>query len=136
VEDGTSKSLSNSCTTDAALDVRQILTRVGDKWSILVIATLDGGTRRFTDLRRQVEGISQRMLTLTLRQLERDGLVARTVYAVVPPKVEYELTELGRTLLESVRGLVTWAIDHRPEVAAARESYDARLAGAGDTVPP
>jgi DNA-binding HxlR family transcriptional regulator len=118
--------VTNSCNTPEALEVRQILNRVGDKWSILVIAVLDQGTRRFTELRREVEGISQRMLALTLRQLERDGLVERTVYPVVPPKVEYRLSELGSTLLESVRGLVGWAADHRGQVAAARAEYDAR----------
>ena len=118
--------VTDSCHTPDAIDVRQILNRVGDKWSILVIAMLDRGTRRFTELRREVEGISQRMLALTLRQLERDGLVERTVYPVVPPKVEYELTKLGSTLLESVRGLVSWAIEHRGQVAAARVEYDAR----------
>jgi DNA-binding HxlR family transcriptional regulator len=118
--------VTNSCDTPEAIEVRQILNRVGDKWSILVIAMLDRGTRRFTELRREIEGISQRMLALTLRQLERDGLVQRTVYPVVPPKVEYQLTDLGSTLLESVRGLVSWAMDHRGQVAAARVAYDAR----------
>jgi DNA-binding HxlR family transcriptional regulator len=118
--------VTDSCHTPEAIDVRQILNRVGDKWSILVIAMLDQGTRRFTELRREVEGISQRMLALTLRQLERDGLVERTVYPVVPPKVEYALTDLGSTLLESVRGLVSWAMEHRGQVAAARVEYDAR----------
>ena len=116
--------VTNSCDTPEAIEVRQILNRVGDKWSILVIAMLDRGTQRFTELRREIEGISQRMLALTLRQLERDGLVRRTVYPVVPPKVEYELTDLGSTLLESVRGLVSWAQKHRGEVAAARVAYD------------
>ena len=118
--------VTNSCDTPEAIEVRQILNRVGDKWSILVIAMLDQGTRRFTELRREIEGISQRMLALTLRQLERDGLVQRTVYPVVPPKVEYQLTDLGSTLLESVRGLVSWAMEHRGQVAAARVAYDAR----------
>jgi DNA-binding HxlR family transcriptional regulator len=118
--------VTNACDSPEALEVRQILNRVGDKWSILVIAKLDQGTQRFTELRREIEGISQRMLALTLRQLERDGLVARTVYPVVPPKVEYELTELGSTLLESVRGLVSWAQEHRGQVAAARVASDAR----------
>jgi len=118
--------VTDGCQSPEAVEVRQILNRVGDKWSILVIAMLDRGTRRFTELRREVEGISQRMLALTLRQLERDGLVERTVYPVVPPKVEYALTELGSTLLESVRGLVSWAMEHRGQVAAARVVYDAR----------
>jgi len=126
MEDGTAASLGNSCYTDEAVEVRQILNRVGDKWSILVIARLERGSLRFTELRREVEGISQRMLALTVRQLERDGLVTRTVYPVVPPKVEYELTDLGATLLESVRGLVSWAMLHRAEVAAARAEYDLR----------
>src|ERR1700677_101071 len=116
--------VTDGCQSPEAVEVRQILNRVGDKWSILVIAMLDQGTRRFTELRREIEGISQRMLTLTLRQLERDGLVGRTVYPVVPPKVEYELTELGGTLLTAIQSLVTWAIDHRLEVAGARETYD------------
>jgi len=116
----------NSCDTPEAIEVRQILNRVGDKWSILVIAMLDRGTQRFSELRREIDGISQRMLALTLRQLERDGLVDRTVYPVVPPKVEYALTDLGSTLLESVRGLVDWAQRHRGQVAAARAEYDAR----------
>jgi DNA-binding HxlR family transcriptional regulator len=123
---GGEHSVTDSCQSPEAIDVRQILNRVGDKWSILVIAMLDQGTRRFTELRREVEGISQRMLALTLRQLERDGLVQRTVYPVVPPKVEYTLTDLGSTLLESVRGLVSWAMEHRGQVAAARVEYDAR----------
>jgi DNA-binding HxlR family transcriptional regulator len=118
--------VTDGCQSPEAVEVRQILNRVGDKWSILVIAMLDRGTRRFTELRREVEGISQRMLALTLRQLERDGLVERTVYPVVPPKVEYALTDLGSTLLESVRGLVSWAMEHRGQVAAARVMYDAR----------
>jgi DNA-binding HxlR family transcriptional regulator len=118
--------VTNSCDSPEAIEVRQILNRVGDKWSILVIAMLDQGTRRFTELRREIDGISQRMLALTLRQLERDGLVHRTVYPVVPPKVEYQLTDLGSTLLESVRGLVSWAMEHRGQVAAARVEYDAR----------
>ena len=123
---GDGHGVTDSCRIPEAIDVRQILNRVGDKWSILVIAMLDQGTRRFTELRREVEGISQRMLALTLRQLERDGLVERTVYPVVPPKVEYTLTDLGSTLLESVRGLVSWAMEHRGQVAAARAVYDAR----------
>jgi DNA-binding HxlR family transcriptional regulator len=126
LDPGDRHGVTDSCHTPEAIDVRQILNRVGDKWSILVIAMLDQGTRRFTELRREVEGISQRMLALTLRQLERDGLVERTVYPVVPPKVEYALTDLGSTLLESVRGLVNWAMEHRSQVAAARAEYDAR----------
>ncbi|MER5494761.1 helix-turn-helix domain-containing protein [Streptomyces sp. NPDC002490] len=109
-------------------EVRQILDRIADKWSLLVIALLDGRTMRFTQLRREIDGISQRMLTVTLRQLERDGLVLRTVYPVVPPRVEYALTSLGRTLHETVHALVEWTEANRHEVAAAREAYDGRTA--------
>ncbi|MFD5554853.1 winged helix-turn-helix transcriptional regulator [Streptomyces sp. NPDC127068] len=109
-------------------EVRQILDRIADKWSLLVIALLDGHRMRFTELRREIDGISQRMLTVTLRQLERDGLVLRTVYLVVPPRVEYELTPLGRTLHQTVHLLVEWTEEHRTEVAAARASYDERAA--------
>ena len=93
--------------------LRDILDRVGDKWSVLVVVLLRDGQLRFSDLRRSVEGISQRMLTHTLRQLERDGLVERTVYPSVPVRVEYELTALGRTLIEPLAALAQWAEDHR-----------------------
>ncbi|WP_189600832.1 winged helix-turn-helix transcriptional regulator [Streptomyces lateritius] len=107
-------------------EVRQILDRVADKWSLLVIALLDRRKLRFTELRREIDGISQRMLTVTLRQLERDGLVKRTVHPVVPPRVDYELTPLGGTLHTTIRSLVTWTEQHQNEIAAAREEYDAR----------
>ncbi|MGW4030306.1 winged helix-turn-helix transcriptional regulator [Streptomyces sp. NPDC004838] len=107
-------------------EVRQILDRIADKWSLLVIALLDSRVLRFTELRREIDGISQRMLTVTLRQLERDGLVCRTVHPVVPPRVEYELTGLGRTLHATIRSLVTWTEKHQNEIAAARAAYDAR----------
>lgn len=105
--------------------VSEVLARVGDKWSILVIGTLGGGPRRFSELKRGIEGISQRMLTLTLRGLERDGFVTRTVTPSIPPRVDYELTELGRSLLEPVRALGEWAIVNRTTVDAARQSFDA-----------
>jgi DNA-binding HxlR family transcriptional regulator len=124
MEDGTSKSLSHTCGTEAACEVRQILDRIADKWSLLVIALLDRGTLRFTELRREIDGISQRMLTLTLRQLERDGLVRRTVHPVVPPRVDYELTPLGGTLLETIQFLVAWTTEHLDEITAARTAYD------------
>src|SRR5687768_440426 len=108
--------------------VREVLTRVGDKWSVLVIGLLGNGTLRFTELKRAIEGISQRMLTLTLRQLERDGLVARLVHPTVPPRVDYSLTPLGHTLLETVIGLATWAQTHRTEIEDARRLYDAQRA--------
>ncbi|MBT2444423.1 helix-turn-helix transcriptional regulator [Streptomyces sp. ISL-36] len=107
-------------------EVRQILDRVADKWSLLVIALLDRRKLRFSELRREIDGISQRMLTVTLRQLERDGLVKRTVHPVVPPRVDYELTPLGGTLHTTIRSLVTWTERHQNEIAAAREAYDAR----------
>jgi DNA-binding HxlR family transcriptional regulator len=139
VEEGTSKSLSRCDVTipdsdpfqwDAREDceVRQILDRVADKWSLLVIALLERRTLRFTELRHKIDGISQRMLTVTLRQLERDGLVRRTVYPVVPPKVEYALTDLGCTLHETIKSLVTWTEVHQEEIAAARAAYDRRAA--------
>jgi DNA-binding HxlR family transcriptional regulator len=107
---------------------REVLDRIGDKWSLNVIHVLGGGTRRFSDLRRLVDGISQRMLTVTLRGLERDGLVTRTVHPTVPPRVEYALTPLGRTLLDTVCDLIRWADQHLPEIDAAREAYDRRAA--------
>ncbi|AJE82583.1 transcriptional regulatory protein [Streptomyces albus] len=112
--------------TRQGCEVRQILDRVADKWSLLVIALLDRRTLRFSELRRQIEGISQRMLTVTLRQLERDGLVLRTVYPVVPPRVDYELTQLGVTLHDTIRSLVVWTEEHQNEIAAARAQYDAK----------
>ncbi len=104
---------------------RQILTLVGDKWSVLVIVVLGDATKRFTELKRAIEGISQRMLTHTLRGLEQDGLVERTVYATIPPRVDYALTSLGRTLLEPVSGLANWAQRHRGDIQRAREAYGA-----------
>ena len=111
--------------TTQACAIRDLLDRLGDKWSLLVVELLGEGTRRFTELRREIDGISQRMLTLTLRRLERDGLVRRTVHPVVPPRVDYDLTPLGETLLDAVAPLVTWTRDHRTEIAAARAGYDA-----------
>src|SRR2546423_13574826 len=113
--------------TPANCHAREILARVGDKWSVYVIHVLgDARTLRFNELRTQVDGISQRMLTVTLRGLERDGLVARTVYPEVPPRVEYSLTPLGTTLRQLVRALVAWSGAHIADVDAARAAYDAR----------
>jgi DNA-binding HxlR family transcriptional regulator len=106
--------------------VSDILSRVGDKWSVLIIMMLSDGPKRFNALRRSISGISQRMLSLTLRGLERDGLVTRTVFPTVPPRVDYELTALGESLLVSVQALGAWAFEHQPAVAAAREAFDAR----------
>ena len=111
------------------LAMREILNRVGDKWSTLVIGTLGAGPMRFGELLRGIEGISQRMLTLTLRSLERDGLITRTVTPTIPPRVDYELTALGRTLLVPVMGLMDWARTHRDEMQAARAKFDAERVG-------
>jgi DNA-binding HxlR family transcriptional regulator len=124
MEDGTGKSLGNMCDTDNAREIRQILDLVGDKWSLLVIVLLERGTRRFMELRRDIGPISQRMLTRTLRQLEQDGLVVRTVYPTIPPRVDYTLTLLGNTLLEAAQPLAQWAIAHRGDVVAARKRYE------------
>jgi DNA-binding HxlR family transcriptional regulator len=107
---------------------REVLQRVGDKWSVLVIDLLGQGTKRFTELHRAVDGITARMLTVTLRGLERDGIVTRTIHPVIPPRVEYALTPMGRTLLETIGQLVTWTDSHLPEIEAARVAYDARHA--------
>jgi DNA-binding HxlR family transcriptional regulator len=105
--------------------VTEILSRVGDKWSVQVVVQLGEGPKRFNELRRIVGGISQRMLTLTLRGLERDGLVTRTVYPTIPPRVDYQLTGLGCSLLKTVRALGDWAIQNRGEILAARRRFDA-----------
>lgn len=107
---------------------REILDRVGDKWSLQVIARLGERTKRFTELKREIDGISQRMLTVTLRGLERDGIVTRTVYPVVPPRVEYSLTPMGATLMDAAHTLVIWAETHLNEIDAARAAYDTREA--------
>ncbi len=113
--------------TPANCHARDVLARIGDKWSVAVIHALGAArTLRFNELRGQVDGISQRMLTVTLRGLERDGLVVRTVYPEVPPRVEYALTPLGATLRQLVRALVEWSGAHLVEVDAARTAYDAR----------
>ncbi|WP_433701516.1 winged helix-turn-helix transcriptional regulator [Nocardiopsis sp. CA-288880] len=104
--------------------VREVLDRVGDKWSVLVIVLLGRRTHRYTELHRAVDGISQRMLTLTLRALVRDGLVERTAHATVPPRVDYALTDLGRTLLEPLNALDRWASLHRDDIRAARARHD------------
>ncbi|MDQ0646160.1 DNA-binding HxlR family transcriptional regulator [Microbacterium natoriense] len=118
----------NSCSVDdgAGRAIRDVLDRVGDKWSLLLIATLRGDRLRFSELLKHIPGISQRMLTLTLRQLERDGLISRTVYAEVPPRVEYELTELGGTLIPMARTIGDWALANHPAIEEARAEYDAR----------
>jgi DNA-binding HxlR family transcriptional regulator len=109
--------------------VTEILARIGDKWSVLIVMMLSEGPRRFSELKRMVDGISQRMLTLTLRGLERDGLVTRTVTPSIPPRVDYELTALGRSLREPVTALGRWAVDNRPAMLEARAAYDAANPG-------
>ena len=109
--------------------VGSVLTRVGDKWSVLVVMSLDDGPYRFNELKRRIGGISQRMLTLTLRGLERDGLVERTFFPTIPPKVSYALTGLGRSLRDPVGALGQWAVEHRVTVERSRELYDARVTG-------
>jgi DNA-binding HxlR family transcriptional regulator len=106
--------------------VASILARVGDKWSVFVIWLLGDGPRRFNEIKRMVGGISQRMLTLTLRGLERDGLVTRTVFPTIPPRVDYQLTDLGRALRKPVEALGKWAYDHQAEIEAARQKFDRR----------
>lgn len=118
--------------TEACRIVAPILARVGDKWSILIVRLLGNGPRRFNDIKRTVDGISQRMLTLTLRGLERDGLVSRTVFPTVPPRVEYELTDLGRSLWEPVAALGQWAALNAEEIGRAQKAFDKRAAAAAD----
>jgi DNA-binding HxlR family transcriptional regulator len=107
---------------------RDVLDRVGDKWTAHVVALLGTGTMRFTELRRSVEGISPRMLTVTLRALERDGLIDRRIYPVIPPRVEYTLTDLGESLLDFVLALIDWSAEHTVDILAARNRYDAAQA--------
>jgi DNA-binding HxlR family transcriptional regulator len=135
MKDGTSKSPRHTGDTDPTCELRNILDRIADKWSLLVICVLADGTHRFSEVRREIDGISQRMLTLTLRQLEREGLVRRTVFPVVPPRVDYELTPLGSTLLDTIQALVAWAGEHGHEIADARAAYDARVAADEPAVP-
>jgi DNA-binding HxlR family transcriptional regulator len=107
--------------------VSEVLSRVGDKWTVLVVATLGDGPKRFNELRKALGSISQRMLTLTLRALERDGLVTRTVFPTIPPRVDYELTRLGRSLLDPVSALGTWAKRNRPAIQEARRRFDGTI---------
>jgi DNA-binding HxlR family transcriptional regulator len=108
----------------AGCATRRILDRIGDRWTVLVVSVLGDGDARFSELRRRIEGVSQKMLTQTLRGLERDGLVRRTVYPEVPVRVEYALTDAGRTLLEPLRALQKWAIEHLSDVSASQDAYD------------
>ena len=105
--------------------ISTLLSRIGDKWTVLVVQTLAGGPKRFNELRREIPSVSQRMLTLTLRNLERDGLVSRTVTPTIPPRVDYELTELGQSLQKPICGLATWALDNVDTIHAAQVRFDA-----------
>src|SRR5258706_12703554 len=110
----------------ACLAVREVLNRVGDKWSVLIVGMLGDGSKRFSELRRSIDGISQRMLTLTLRGLERDGLITRTIFPTIPPRVDYELTAMGRTLLKPINALAEWSEENRAAIQQARGRYDAK----------
>ena len=105
--------------------ISTLLSRIGDKWTVLVVQTLGEGPKRFNELRREIPSVSQRMLTLTLRNLERDGLVNRTVTPTIPPRVDYELTDLGSSLQKPICGLATWAMDNVEAIHRAQASYDA-----------
>jgi DNA-binding HxlR family transcriptional regulator len=144
MEEGTSMSVGHTGDTTPCVspdiratmscEIRDLLDRLADKWSLLVVELLGRDARRFSELRRQIDGISQRMLTLTLRHLERDGLVTRTVYPVVPPRVEYRLTPLGTGLLEAIGPLVAWTRAHRADITGAQAAYDAAESGPPDGV--
>lgn len=111
---------------DHGCRAREVLDLVADKWSLHVVAVLGDGPQRFTQLKRGIDGISQRMLTVTLRGLERDGILTRTVYEVMPPHVSYELTPMGRTLIQAAKPLIAWSHEHLPGIEAARRHYDTR----------
>jgi len=123
-QEGTSAIQGNLHVPEDCRAVSEVLARVGDKWTVLVVSTLGGGPKRFNELRKALGSISQRMLTLTLRGLERDGLVTRTVFPTVPPRVDYDLTKLGRSLLEPVSKLGLWARKHRTAIQDARRRFD------------
>ena len=117
-----------ACAYDKDCPSRQILDRIGDTWSVLIVVMLADGAHRYTELARRIQGVSPKMLTQTLRGLERDGLITRTVHPVVPPRVDYALTDLGRSLYGLVEGLEKWAETHIEDVQAARATYDATQA--------
>src|ERR671922_2111910 len=128
-QEGTSLIPSNLHQPEDCRAVSEVLARVGDKWTVLVVSMLGSGPKRFNEIRRGLGSISQRMLTLTLRGLERDGLVTRTVYPTIPPRVDYELTPLGRSLLEPVSGIGLWARQNRAAIQQARARFDAATDG-------
>ena len=112
--------------TGNCMAVHEVLSQIGDKWTVLIVRSLNDGPRRFSELKRDVEGISQRMLTLNLKTLERDGFITRTVYPTVPPRVDYELTPLGHSLSEPLGVIAQWAITNRQRIVDARMAFDAR----------
>ena len=128
-QEGTKTSPGNLHVPEDCRAVSEVLSRVGDKWTILVVGELGNGPKRFNEIRRALGSISQRMLTLTLRGLERDGLVTRTVFPTIPPRVDYELTRLGRSLLEPVSGIGLWARQNRAAIQEARTRFDTATDG-------
>src|SRR4051795_11878779 len=128
-QEGTSLIPGNLHLPEECRAVSEVLSRVGDKWTVLVVTMLGDGPRRFNELRRALGSISQRMLTLTLRGLERDGLVSRTAFPTIPPRVDYELTKLGRSLLEPVSGIGLWARQNRAAIQEARQRFDTAAGG-------
>jgi DNA-binding HxlR family transcriptional regulator len=127
------RKISGPCQTwpeDSAF-IREVLDRIGDKWTVLIISTLNAGSLRYSDLQASIPGISQRMLTQTLKHLERDGLITRTAYAEVPPRVEYELTDLGRSLIYAVMAMADWAATHHSEIAGNRAASELTGVGRG-----
>lgn len=122
--DQTLRAMGKLCMAHDPEVFRSVLDRIGDKWSLLIIGILEEGPLRFTQLLNTVPGISRRMLTITLRALERDGLVSRTIYAEVPPRVVYDVTDLGRTLGKPVQALAVWAADHQGQILRHREDFD------------
>ncbi|MFZ6676188.1 winged helix-turn-helix transcriptional regulator [Undibacterium sp. Xuan67W] len=117
----------SDCSYDKRRAVADILSLIGDKWTVMVVAALSyNGVMRYNEINRQIEGISQRMLTLTLKGLEQNGLVTRTMYSTIPPRVDYALTELGLKLVVPLRALYDWAEEHRPEMLASRDAFEDR----------
>ncbi len=113
---------STACDADEC-PIRDVLDRLGDRWTVLVLKTLEGGTLRFTEIRNRIEDVSQRMLAQTLRRLEQDGLVERKVYPTIPPRVDYTLTDLGLSMLVPLRAMVQWAVDNHEAIRTARAAY-------------
>jgi len=133
LQTGTEMSLTDTSKSANCNAMSDVLNRIGDKWSVMVVGILSrSGTIRFNELKRSINGVSQRMLTLTLRNLERDGLVTRTIYPEVPPRVEYSLTELGKTLTGPINALWDWSAEHHGAIIDARAIYDLRQTAIAD----